>query len=224
MSLKRLVALRDVAALLAKTCGPNAQRSYACAATHLSPTQQGSKVACGAASAAVAGLACWLYDTERPAHCLHDVPEPHGSVTEVSAARLQHWLASVGADVEAVEIRTSKHVRLFCLLPCESGLPRLDTLCDCSMQRQAKVFSLLRVFGSLCMSLGGNGHGTAGQSQMMGLSLPVFRCMRLSHRRQYWQTQCSGPHIKSFSVPVGPSLGLCLHCSHLQLAHFSCKG
>lgn len=140
MSLKRLVALRDVAALLAKTCGPIAQRSYACAATHLCTTQQGSKVAWGAASAAVAGLACWLYDTERPAHCLHDVSEPHGSITEVSATRLQHWLASVGADVEAVEIRTSKHVSLLCLLPCESIVPQLRIYVTAACKGRPRYF------------------------------------------------------------------------------------
>ena len=110
MSLKRLVALRDVAALLSTASAPNARRSYACA-TYLQSTQQGSKVVWGVATAAVAGLACWLYDTERPAHCLHDLSEPRGSVTELSATRLQHWLARVGANVEAVEIRNSNDVR-----------------------------------------------------------------------------------------------------------------
>ena len=110
MSLIRLVALRDVAALLAKASVPNARRSYACAAD-MPATQQGSKVVWGAATAAVAGLACWLYGTERPAQCLHDRSEPRGSVTELSATRLEPWLASVGANVEAVEIRNSKDVR-----------------------------------------------------------------------------------------------------------------
>lgn len=125
MSLKSLVALRDVAALLAKARAPNAQRSYACAA-YMPSTQQGSKVVWGAATAAVAGLACWLYNTERPAHCLHESSESRGSVPELSATRLQQWLASVGANVEAVEIRNSKDVRpLWCLSAYESIISRL---------------------------------------------------------------------------------------------------
>ena len=197
MSLKRLVALRNVAALLAKASMPDAQTSSACAA-YMPSTQQGSKVVWGAATAAVAGLACWLYDTERPAHCLHDLSKPHGSVTELSATSLHHWLESVGANVEAVDIRNSKDVRPCRLPACESVISRLNTLHYCSMQSQAKGFSLLMVFGSLCMSLGGKGYGTAGQSLMMGSSLQPFRCMRLSHRKLYWQTQLLGPHIKNF--------------------------
>lgn len=198
MSLKRLVALRDVAALLLKARAPDARTSYACAA-YMPSTQQGSKVVWGAGTAAVAGLACWLYDTERPAHCLHDLSEPHGSVTELSATSLCHWLASVGANVEAVDIRNSEDVRPYwCLFACESIISRLIALHYCSMQSQAKAFSLLMVFGSLCMSLGGKGHGTAGQSLMMGSSLQPSHCMRLSHRKLYWQTQFLGPHIKNF--------------------------
>ena len=129
MSLTRLVAMRDVAALLAKASAANARRSYACAA-YTPSTQQGSKVAWapwGAATAAVIGLGCWLYDTERPARCLHGRSELQGSVTELSATRLQHWLESVGANVEAVEIRNAKDVRsLWC--PLHVGQASLDSL------------------------------------------------------------------------------------------------
>ena len=183
MSLKRFVALRDAAALLAKASSPDARRSYAYAA-YMPSTQQGSKLVWGAATAAVAGLACWLYGTERPAQCLHDLCERRGSVTELSATRLQHWLASVGANVEAVEIRNSKDVRhLWCLPACESIIYRLNTLHHCSMQSQAKVFSLPLVCASLCTLLGGRGPGTAGQSLMMVSSLQPIHCMRLSRHR-----------------------------------------
>lgn len=73
-----------------------------------------------------------------------------------------------------------------------------DTLRYCSMQSQAMVFTLLTKSGSLYMSLGGGGHGTAGQSLMMGSSLQRSHCRRLSHRRLYWQTQFLGLHIKNF--------------------------
>lgn len=110
MSSRRLVAIRDVAALLARNAS-NAHRSYACAA-YMPSTKQGNKAPWGAATAAVVGLAYWFYN-EQPARCLNRQLEPDESITEVQdACRLQHWLASVGANLDAVEIRDSQVVRL----------------------------------------------------------------------------------------------------------------
>ncbi|KAL3140376.1 hypothetical protein ABBQ38_004637 [Trebouxia sp. C0009 RCD-2024] len=107
MSSRRLVAIRDVAALLARNAS-NAHRSYACAA-YMPSTKQGNKAPWGAATAAVVGLAYWFYN-EQPARCLNRQLEPDESITEVQdACRLQHWLASVGANLDAVEIRDSQH-------------------------------------------------------------------------------------------------------------------
>lgn len=111
MSLKRLVVLRDVAALLAKSNASGVHGSYACAA-YTPSTKQRSQAPWGAATAAVVGLACWLYAAEQPARCLIRQPELHENVTECSDGRpLQCWLASVGASVEAIEIRDSQVVK-----------------------------------------------------------------------------------------------------------------
>ena len=114
MSFTRLIAIRDVAALLAKTHATASVRVFASAARVPSSKQttQGSTVdwrRWSAASAATFGLACWLYESNQSTLCLDGLINLQTGVTE-SSARLQQWLTDVGASIDAVEIRRSKDV------------------------------------------------------------------------------------------------------------------
>ena len=117
MSLSRLVLLRNVKALLAKTNALNPRRGFASSAClpALKQTQQESLPSWGlygAACAAAVGLASWLYEYEGHTRCLQGPTDPQEDVPKVSTAHLQHWLHSVGASIDAVEVRASQEVRL----------------------------------------------------------------------------------------------------------------
>ena len=118
MALRRLTAIRDLAALL---CTRNAVssgcvRGYWSASQTRSGAQTSQQTSTDwaywrAASAAAVGLACLLQDTESPAHCLTSPSDTEESVSEPLTADLQRWLASIGAETDAISIRDSKDVR-----------------------------------------------------------------------------------------------------------------
>lgn len=115
MALRRLTAIRDLAALL---CTRNAVssgcvRGYWSASQTRSGAQTSQQTSTDwaywrAASAAAVGLACLLQDTESPAHCLTSPSDTEESVSEPLTADLQRWLASIGAETDAISIRDSK--------------------------------------------------------------------------------------------------------------------
>ena len=117
MSFTRLVAIRDVAALLAKAHASASVRGFASAACVPSSKQTSQRNTIdwrrwSAASAATFGFVCWLYESTTSTHCLDGPTDLQMGATEPSAARLQQWLTDIDASVDAVEIRRSKDVRL----------------------------------------------------------------------------------------------------------------
>jgi len=124
MALRRLSAIRDLVAVLCKTDGAAAGvvHSYCVASQTVSvarttQTPRRDWRHWTAASAAAVGLACFLQSTEGPARCLTQPTKLDDYVTEPRTAELQRWLESIGAGVDAIDIRRSEDVSMLMNMP-----------------------------------------------------------------------------------------------------------
>ena len=208
MALRRLTAIRDLAALL---CTENAEtsgcvRGYWSASQTRSGAQTAQQTSTDwaywrAASAAAVGLACLLQDTESPAHCLTSPSDTEESVSEPLTADLQRWLASIGAETDAISIRDSTDVRDQAKANIREHLALLGTInlhsACCSIQVRAWVSLPRTISASRYTSAGGNSHGTGYINQMTGLCLQAFHYKLLLPHKLSFQTLCLVKPIRS---------------------------
>ena len=145
MSLGRFCVVRSIAAFLRSADAASASlvRGY-CTASHTDVSRRTLQETATdwrywtASSAATVTLIAWLQAQEGPAHCLTGPAKVEDDVTEESSFMLRQWLDSVGADVDAIDVRDSVEVSSFLTECKELKLCNLTPLLSfCSIQVQA---------------------------------------------------------------------------------------
>jgi len=144
MSLGRFSVVRSIAAFWrsAGVASASLARGY-CTASHTGVSRRTLQETASdwrywtASSAATLALIVWLQAREGPAHCLTEPTQVEDHVTEESSCMLRQWLDSVGADVDAIDVRESVEVSFF-LTGCKElklcGLTPLPFFCSIQMQ------------------------------------------------------------------------------------------
>ncbi len=120
MSLGRFSVVRSIAAFLssADVASASLARGY-CTASHTGVSRRTLQETATnwrywtASSAATVTLIAWWQAQAGPAHCLTESTKVEDHVTEESSFMLRQWLDSVGADVDAIDVRESVQVSSF---------------------------------------------------------------------------------------------------------------
>lgn len=181
--MKRLAALRECVALLSKVRRTATRQglhsgSAACLQHQLGQGSDSHWQRWTAMCGAAVGVTCLLQQYDGPARCFSEPVEDEEDFTTPPPERLAQWLASLGAETDAVEIRHSKAVcsaTTGCILQASHLYSMNATLHSaCSRQMLAWEYLHLLAYKASCMSAGGSGHGTDFQSQMTALCWPPF--------------------------------------------------